>query len=75
MNDFIDEQRPDGMLPAIIPTSGWGYDWGNGVDWTSSIVIIPWLIYRYYGDDILLRRMYVPMKHFMECVEENRMII
>ena len=34
------------MLPAIIPTSGWGYDWGNGVDWTSSIVIIPWLIYR-----------------------------
>ena len=71
MNDFIDEQRPDGMLPAIIPTSGWGYDWGNGVDWTSSIVIIPWLIYRYYGDDILLRRMYVPMKHFMECVEEK----
>lgn len=68
MNDFIDEQRADGTLPAIVPTSGWGYDWGNGVDWTSAIEIIPWMIYRYYGDDTLLRRMYEPMKRHLDHV-------
>lgn len=34
MADHQDEQAPNGVLPAIIPTSGWGYHWGNGVDWT-----------------------------------------
>lgn len=68
MDDFIDEQRSDGTLPAIIPTSGWGYDWGNGVDWTSAIELIPWMIYRYYGDDTLLRRMYIPMKLHLDAI-------
>lgn len=70
MNDFVDEQRADGTLPAIVPTSGWGYDWGNGVDWTSAVEIIPWMIYRYYGDDTLLRRMYQPMKRHLDRVSE-----
>lgn len=68
MDDFIDEQRSDGTLPAIIPTSGWGCDWGNGVDWTSAIELIPWMIYRYYGDDTLLRRMYIPMKLHLDAI-------
>ncbi len=71
MNDFIDEQRPDGTLPAIIPTSGWGYEWGNGVDWTSAIELIPWMIYRYYGDDTLLKRMYVSMKRHLDCITKR----
>lgn len=41
MADHQDEQAPNGVLPAIIPTSGWGYHWGNGVDWTSTVAIIP----------------------------------
>jgi len=45
MNDFKDEQRPNGVLPCIIPTSVWGYDWANGVDWTSAVAIIPWEVY------------------------------
>ncbi|HEX3006154.1 MAG TPA: family 78 glycoside hydrolase catalytic domain, partial [Bacteroidales bacterium] len=28
--DHRDEQQPNGVLPAIIPTSGWGYQWANG---------------------------------------------
>lgn len=75
MNDFIDEQRSDGTLPAIIPTSGWGYDWGNGVDWTSAIELIPWMIYRYYGDDTLLRRMYIPMKLHLDAITKVSKII
>ncbi|HYW95455.1 MAG TPA: family 78 glycoside hydrolase catalytic domain, partial [Bacteroidales bacterium] len=29
MNDFTDEQKENGNLPGVIPTSGWGYDYGR----------------------------------------------
>ena len=56
--DHRDEQQPNGVLPNIIPTSGWGYTWGNGPDWTSTIAIIPWNIYLFYGDTKLLSDCY-----------------
>ena len=34
--DHRDEQQPNGVVPGIIPTSGWGYHWANGLDFTSS---------------------------------------
>ena len=56
--DHRDEQQPNGVLPNIIPTSGWGYTWANGPDWTSTIAIIPWNIYLFYGDSKLLQDCY-----------------
>lgn len=68
MNDFKDEQRPNGVLPCIIPTSVWGYDWANGVDWTSAVAIIPWEVYLFYGDDRLLRNMYNNIKSYVDYI-------
>ena len=42
-------QRKSGMLPGIVPTSDWGYDWGNGPFWDSACVYIPYFIYKYDG--------------------------
>jgi alpha-L-rhamnosidase len=47
--DLQDEQQPNGVLPSIVPSSGWGYEWGNGPDWTSAIAIIPWNVYLFMG--------------------------
>ncbi|RAV29089.1 alpha-L-rhamnosidase [Sinomicrobium soli] len=66
MADHRDEQQPNGVLPSIIPTGGWGYDWGNGPDWTSTIAIIPWELYLFYGDDRALRKMYDPIKKYVD---------
>lgn len=69
MKDHKDEQRPNGVLPSIIPTwGGWGYDWGNGPDWTSTITIIPWELYQFYGDDYALKMMYEPMKKYVDYI-------
>ncbi|MDR2969534.1 MAG: glycoside hydrolase family 78 protein [Tannerellaceae bacterium] len=68
--DHRDEQQPNGVLPAIIPSSGWGYDWGNGLDWTSTIAIIPWSIYEFYGDSRLLRDCYDNMKLYVDHVTD-----
>lgn len=67
MDDHRDEQQENGVLPSIIPTwGGWGYDWGNGPDWTSTIAIIPWQLYQFYGDDRPLKKMYDPLKKYVD---------
>lgn len=69
--DHLDEQQPNGVLPAIIPTSGWGYHWANGPDWTSTIAIIPWNIYLFYGDSRLLETCYDNIKRYVDCISET----
>jgi alpha-L-rhamnosidase len=69
--DHRDEQQPNGVLPAIIPTSGWGYTWANGPDWTSTIAIIPWNIYLFYGDSRLLKECYYNIKRFVDHIDEE----
>ena len=69
--DHRDEQQPNGVLPGIIPSSGWGYHWANGLDWTSSLVIIPWNIYLFYGDTRLLERCYDNIKRYIDYVTVN----
>lgn len=68
--DHRDEQQPNGVLPSIIPTDGWGYEWGNGPDWTSTIAIIPWNIYLFYGDTTLLADSYESIKKYVDHIDE-----
>lgn len=68
--DHRDEQQPNGVLPSIIPTGGWGYDWGNGPDWTSTIAIIPWNIYLFYGDTTLLAACYDNIRRYVDRITE-----
>jgi alpha-L-rhamnosidase len=69
--DHRDEQQPNGTLPSIIPSSGWGYEWGNGPDWTSSIAIIPWQIYLFYGDDRLLVECYDNIRRYVNRITQT----
>jgi alpha-L-rhamnosidase len=62
MNDHLDEQLPNGTFPNIIPSFDWGYHWANGTDWVSTIAIIPWQVYQFYGDKTLLERTYDGLK-------------
>lgn len=68
IDDHIDEQQPNGVLPAIIPTSGWGYQWANGPDWTSTIALVPWQIYLFYGDTTLLERSYDNIRNYVDYI-------
>ena len=66
VQDLIDEQRPDGNVAAIVPTSGWGYAWGNGPAWDSALLIIPWTLYVYQGDARILERAYPAMRKYVD---------
>ena len=69
--DHRDEQQPNGVLPDIIPTGGWGYGTDNGLDWTSTIAIIPWNIYLFYGDSKLLADCYENIKRYVDYVDRT----
>lgn len=69
MADHRDEQQPNGVLPDIIPTGGWGYGTENGLDWTSTIALIPWNIYLFYGDSRLLEECYENIKAYVNYVD------
>ncbi len=68
INDVGDEQRPTGELPGIVPTSGWGYDWGNGPAWDSAFLLIPYYLYEYCGDTSLFQNHYAGMKRYVDYV-------
>ncbi|PZP49170.1 MAG: alpha-rhamnosidase [Pseudopedobacter saltans] len=66
MYDNIDVQQPNGILPAIIPTDWWGMDWANGSDWTSTLAVIPWNLFQFYGDTSILKQCYFPLKKYID---------
>jgi alpha-L-rhamnosidase len=66
INDLGDEQRPTGELPGIVPTSGWGYKWGNGPAWDSAFLLIPFYLYEYCGDTKVLCDHYDGLKRYVD---------
>lgn len=66
LEDFADAQRPNGQLPGVIPTNGFGYNWGNGPAWDSALIQIPWHVYVYTGNKHILSVNYGAMKKYME---------
>jgi len=68
MRDFIDCQRPNGQLPGIVPTGGWGFNWGSGPTWDSAFILIPWYIYLYDGDTSILPDIYDAAVRYVEFI-------
>ena len=71
LQDHRDEQQPSGVLPDIIPTYGWGYTLVNGLDWTSTIILIPWDLYLMKGDKRPMEENYDNMKRYLNFAIRN----
>lgn len=66
MNDFIDNQRENGMISGIIPSSGWGFgDWPGPV-WDAALFIIPNALYDYYGEIRSIELLYPTMLKYLD---------
>ena len=67
VNDMIDSQLENGLVPNIAPEyvpfeSGFR----DSPEWGSASVIIPWQLYRWYGDKEVLERAYPMMIKYVE---------
>jgi alpha-L-rhamnosidase len=54
LDDHVDSQQPDGVVPQIVPSPGWGS--APDPAWSASMVLIPWNLYWEYGDKSILER-------------------
>ena len=48
-------QKEDGQLPGVVPTGGWGYEWGNGPAWDCVLTYLPYYTYVYRGNRNILK--------------------
>lgn len=55
MRNICKAQDTRGALPGIVPTGGWGFDWGNGPAWDGVLATLPYFSYKYRGDKQIIR--------------------
>ncbi len=52
VGDLADSQIPEGQLPVIVPSGGWGYrELAPSPEWTTVFPFLVREMYRIYGDD------------------------
>ena len=61
---LLDAQRPSGQFPGIVPTGGWGYNYGPA--WDSYIFEAAWQLWQFHGDDTLIREGYDQMAKYLD---------
>ena len=47
-------QNEQGALPGIVPTAGWGFEWGNGPAWDQALLVIPYCLHKLRGETDLI---------------------
>ena len=65
MHNIYKALSDKGQLPGIVPTSGWGYQWGNGPAWDNVIINLPYFTYIYRGDKEILEELSIPLMRYL----------
>lgn len=65
-------QNDEGALPGIVPTTGWGFEWGNGPGWDSVIFTLPYMMYIYRGDTDVIKENRHAMMRYLEYAASKR---
>ncbi len=66
IEDMINGQMPEGLVPDYVPefnTSDGGFR--DSPEWGSSAVLVPWYVYKWYGDKEALVKSYDMMQRYV----------
>ncbi|MBL4575297.1 MAG: family 78 glycoside hydrolase catalytic domain [Opitutaceae bacterium] len=72
VTDMIDSQLDDGLVPDVAPeyvpfTEGFR----DSPEWGSASIIIPWQLYRWYGNQKTLKKAYPMMRRYIDYLHEK----
>ncbi len=70
LKDLALDQQPNGEVPNIIPDM-WNNKMGGATAWADAAVIVPWTVYRAYGDIRILEQQYESMKGWVEYMKKS----
>lgn len=65
-------QRDDGALPGIVPTGGWGFEWGNGPAWDSVLFYLPYYTWVQRGDTDIIKENAGAMMRYLHYISTQR---
>ena len=68
-------QREDGALPGIVPTCGWGFEWGNGPAWDCVLFYLPYYTWMYRNDKDIIREnaaAFMRYLHYISTMRDER---
>ncbi len=68
LKDLALDQFPDGRLPHVIPDV---LKSGGSTGWADAAVIVPWTLYRQYGDKRILEQQYASMKAWIDYMKKE----
>ena len=82
LDDFIDQQRPNGQISGIVPTAGWGFTFGRdsedpafehgcGPQWEAAFITLPYQLYLHYGDPSILEKYYPYLQQYLDYLEKT----
>lgn len=67
IRDIRDSQLDDGLIPDIAPEyTVFGGGFRDSPEWGSAGVILPWLLYEWFGDERALAESYESMRRYVE---------
>lgn len=72
MQDMADEQLPNGIVPTIAPmynifgTKNGFDEFGDSPEWGSTLMILPWMYFDFYGDSSIIVNYYQHMCRYVD---------
>ena len=72
LENILKAQNDKGALPGIVPTAGWGFDWGNGPTWDSVIFNLPYTLYKFRGNTDVIRENAHAMMRYLAYILTQR---
>lgn len=70
LKDLALDQQPNGEVPNVIPDM-WDNKLGGTTAWGDAAVIVPWTVYRSYGDLRILETQYASMKGWVDYMKDK----
>jgi alpha-L-rhamnosidase len=74
LRDLRDTQSPEGGFPGVAPAGQYG-SWQNEymrVGWADAGIIVPWTIWKQYGDTSVIEENWESMSRYMSHISETR---
>ena len=75
IQNMINSQTEDGLIPEIAPEYvqfTWGGDmFRDSPEWGSAGIIVPWYLYKWYGDEETMKEAYPMMKRYVKYLERK----
>ena len=78
MRDMRDTQSPTGAFPGVAPLAQYGAGDGNGngdmmrLGWADAGIIVPWTVWKQFGDPTIIEENWDAMNRFMNHIYETK---